>query len=146
AASVGASRVISAYLLEETDADRLSDVFLHRDIMGDTPLMVAARERQPESLRVLLQRDLGHLGDPSAAAHHSEDGDTPLHCVFRSYPGATAADADRFKARAVVEILLQDGRLDPNLPNKRGETPFDLGGDFPEARRVLRQDTRVPKD
>jgi len=32
------------------------------------------------------------------------------------------------------------------MPNKQGETPIDLSDDWPEARRVLRQDPRVPQD
>jgi len=146
AARRGAARVLSSYLAMEADAERLSAVLWHRNNRGDTPLMIAARLRQPEALQVLLQRDLGDLGDPSAAAQRCEDGDTLFHCVFRGSPGETPTEADRFRSREVIEILLRDGRLDPNLPNNRGETPFDIGGAFPEARRVLRQDERVPRD
>lgn len=146
AAQSGAAAVLSAYLTEEGDADRLSAVLRHRNNDGDTPLMIAVRHRQPDSLRVLLQPDLGDLGDPSAEAHRGKDGDTLFHRVFRGAFGEILTEADRFHARTVVEILLQDGRLDPNLSNEKGETPFDLGGAFPEARRVLRQDSRVPKD
>ena len=146
AAQFGSARFLSAYLAEEADANRLSDVLLHRNNQGDTPLMIAARHWQPEALCVLLQLDLGDLGDPSAEAHRSKDSDTLFHRVFRGSPGKTPTEADRFRARTIVEILLRDQRLDPNLPNDKGETPFDLGGAFPEARRALRQDMRVPKD
>ncbi len=146
AAQRGAANVVSAYLTEEADPDRLSAVLHHRNAEGDTPLMIAARNRQPEALRVLLQPDLGELGDPSTLAHRGEHGDTLFHLVFRGPSRETPTEADRLHARTVVEVLLRDGRLDPNRPNDKGETPFDLGGAFPEARRVLRQDDRVPKD
>ncbi|TXH45940.1 MAG: hypothetical protein E6Q92_02710 [Burkholderiaceae bacterium] len=146
AAQCGAVNILSTYLTEEADPDRLSAILSHRDNLGDTPLMISARCRQPEALRALLQPDLGELGDPSAAAHRGEDGDTLFHLIFRGASDETPREADRFRARTVVEMLLRDGRLDPNLPNDKGETPFDLGRDFPEARRVLRQDERVPQD
>ena len=146
AAQSGAAAVLSAYLAGESDADRLSAVLRQRNNDGDTPLMIAARHRQPDSLRVLLQPDLGDLGDPTAGAHRSKDGDTLFHRVFRGTLGEILTEVDRFQARTVVEILLQDGRLDPNLANEKGDTPFDIGGAFPEARRVLRQDSRVPED
>jgi hypothetical protein len=79
-------------------------------------------------------------------AHRGADGGTLFHRVFRGSPRETPTEADRFRARTVIEILLRDGRLDSNLPNNNGETPFDVGGAFPEARRVLRQDARVPND
>lgn len=146
AARFGAANVLSAYLAYEEDADRLRDVLHHRNKTGDTPLMIAARYRQAEALRVLLQPDLGDHGNPLADEHRGENGDTLFHNVFRGVSGEKPTDADRFAARTVVEILRRDGRLDPSSKNKQGETPFDLGAAFPEARRVLRQDDRVPKD
>ncbi|WP_460102942.1 hypothetical protein [Sessilibacter sp. MAH4] len=126
--------------------ERLTAILRHRNNQGDTPLMIAARNRQAETLRVLLQPDLNKLGDPSSPVHQSEDGDTLFHCVFRGSSNEAPTEEDRFRARTLVEILLRDYRLHPNQPNNKGETPFDLGGDFPEARRVLRQDERVPND
>jgi hypothetical protein len=146
AAQVGAVNVLSTYLTEESGPSRLSAMLCHRDEKGDTPLMIAARYCQPKALRVLLQRDLGELGDPSAAAHRSEEGNTLFHRIFSGTSSETPTEADRFRARTLVEILLRDARLEPNLPNDKGETPFDLGGAFPEARRVLREDERVPQD
>ncbi|MBB3189198.1 ankyrin repeat domain-containing protein [Halomonas cerina] len=146
AALFGGAKVLSAYLSEEGDADRLSSMLYHRNDTGYTPLMISVRHRQPEALLVLLQRDLGDLGDPAAAAHRGKNGDTLFHCLFRGLPNEKLTETDRFRARTVVEILLQDSRLHPNLQNDNGETPFDLGGAFPEARRVLRQDERVPRD
>lgn len=146
AARDGATKVLTAYLTEEADVDRLIAVLHHRNDQGDTPLMIAARYWQPETLRILLQQDLGDLGDPSSEVHFGENGDTVFHRVFRGANDAPPSDEDRFRARTVIEILLQDGRLNPNLLNAKGETPFDLGGAFPEARRVLRQDDRVPKN
>lgn len=146
AALAGAAHVLAAYVENESDVDRLTAVLLHRNDDGDTPLMIAARHRQPDALRVLMQPDLGALGDPSAAAHRGENGDTLFHLVFRSRSFDTPTEADRFRARTVVELLLQDRRLSPNISNDQGETPFDLGGSFPEARRVLREDARVPRD
>lgn len=142
----GAARVIATYLAEEVNLKRLSSILRHRDNQGDTPLMIAARYRQAETLGVLLQPALDDLGDPSSPMHQSEDGDTLFHLIFRGSSNETPTEEDRFRARTLVEILLRDRRLHPNQPNNRGETPFDLGGDFPEARRVLRQDERVPND
>lgn len=147
AAIFGSDRVLSCYVKEETDGDRLAHVLLHRNNQKNTPLMLAVRHRQPKALRVLLQQDLGDLGDPSAPEHQGTDGDTLFHLALRIAPFADApTEEERFRARTVVDILLVDGRLDPNLPNDAGETPFDIAGAFPEARRVLRQDTRVPSD
>lgn len=147
AAMSGAERVLSCYVKEEADIDRLACVLRHRNGEHDTPLMLAARYKQPEALGVLLQDDLGHLGDPSASEHRRADGDTLFHLALRTVRFAKApTEEERFRARAVVEILLADERLDPNLSNDAGETPFDVAGAFPEARRVLRQDTRVPSD
>ena len=145
AALYGADKILSAYLAEETEPDRLAAVLQHRWNEGDTPLMIAARYCQPEALRVLMQPGLGELGDPSSAAHRSEDGDTLFHRIFRHTSSETPKEADRFRVRTSVELLLRDGRLDPNLTNVKGETPFDLGKAFTEARRVLRQDERVPQ-
>jgi hypothetical protein len=94
-----------------------------------------------------LLDDLDGLADPATSAHRAKDGDTLFHLALRPPPFREApTEEERFRARTVVEILLADGRLDPNLSNDAGETPFDIAGAFPEARRVLRQDTRVPSD
>ena len=146
AAIYGSAKVLSNYLAEEADPERLTALLHHRDSRADTPLMTSARHRRPQALRVLMQSDLGKLGNPSSAAHIAENGDTLLHRVFHQEYGNKPTEEDRFRARAVVELLLQDGRLDPNQPNNENETPFDIAGAFPEARRVLRQDKRIPKE
>lgn len=146
AAKSGAANFLSVYLTEEADPDRLSAMLCHRNDQGDTPLMIAARFRRPEALRVLLQADLGPLGDPSSAANISESGDTLFHKVLRVDITKQPTEEERFRARTTVELLLQDGRLDPSQPNNDNESPFDIAGAFPEARRVLRRDERIPKD
>lgn len=146
AAANGSADVLSAYLLEETDAGTLANVLLTRTTKGDTPLMLAARYREVESLRALLQADLGDLGDPSAKTHRTSTGDTLLHLVLLGTTDEEQTEADRLRARAAIELLLQDGRLDPNGTNERGETPFDIGAAFPEAQRALRNDQRVPRN
>ncbi|PRZ43819.1 ankyrin repeat domain-containing protein [Tritonibacter scottomollicae] len=146
AASSGSAKVLSNYLAEEADPDRLTALLHHRDRWADTPLLISARHRHPEALYVLMQSDLGELGNPSSAAHITEDGDTLLHRVFLQEYGSKPTEEERFRARAVVELLLRDGRLDPNQPNNKNQTPFDIAGAFPEARRALRQDDRIPKD
>ncbi len=146
AAIGGSADVLSAYLAEDTSLDRVSSLLLHRNSWGETPLMLAAIWRRPEAIRLLLQAELGDLGDPTSEAHLSEDGDTLFHGALRHGFGERPREEERFRARTVVELLLRDGRLDPNQPNNENQTPFDIAGAFPEARRVLRQDDRVPKD
>lgn len=146
AALCGAGNVLSTYLTDEADPSRLTAMLSQRNNMGDTPLMMAARYRQPKALQLLLQPGLGEFGDPSAVAHRGEGGNTLFHRIFQGASSEEPTETERFGARDSVDILLKDGRLDPNLPNDKGEAPFDLAGAYPEARRVLREDERVPRD
>ncbi len=146
AAAFGAEHVLSAYLNYEEDEDRLAAILHARDSFGDTPLMIATRCWQADVLQILLPHDLHMLGDPRTNAHKATNGDTLFHLVFRRPPFERPTAADKLRARDVVELLLRDGRLDPNLENDQGKTAFDLGVAFPEARRVLLDDPRVPKD
>lgn len=141
----GAANVLSVFLDEEASRAKLNAALQHRNLTGDTPLMIAARYRQADALRVLLSAELLALGNPSADMHRSETGDALFHIVLRGFLNEEVSDTDKTRARAIVERLLQDRRLDPNLKNAKGETPLDIDTPFALARDLLREDDRVPR-
>ncbi|MCB2077677.1 MAG: ankyrin repeat domain-containing protein [Novosphingobium sp.] len=141
ASSKGAVDIVrSALKSRDVSENDLHRALLARDNDGKTPIMLAAYLGQVEIVRLLLDLEVCHPSDPN---HLAENGDTLLHLAVRD--GSTS-DELRVRVRRMVELLLKDGRLDPNQKNHEGHTAFDIAHNYPEARRAIRNDRRIPKD
>jgi ankyrin repeat protein len=105
---------------------------------GWTPLALAASYRHAECLRELLQVD-----DPRNAWHRGQGGESLFHHILSGQPKHLE---DKLGARRAIQVLLDDGRLDPCQPNLAGMTAFEQASaqEFPEARQLLRQHMAIP--
>ena len=147
AAVNGHASVIDSFLRAELEEATRYKVLAARNNRAMTPLMTAAYEKRPEALRLLLSSWTG----PVAPNHASESGDTLLHLAvtvpirWLGYKPEPQKD-ELVRARKVVEVLLADGRIDPNARNQAGQTAFDFGkDDYEDACQAIRYDDRVPQ-
>ena len=142
AASRGSANTVRAFLNSDTDDDTVASVLAHKNKNGQTPLMLAAKYKQPNVLQLLLNEC-----DPRDGVHRTEDGKTLLHLAVESGKWDKPSDDEKVRARRVVSILLEDdGRLDPTLKDDEGNTAFDVAQAYEDARRVIRRDKRMPRD
>eukprot|EP00894_Picocystis_sp_ML_P000950 jgi/Pico_ML_1/51467/g2494.t1 len=105
AARTNNTRKLHALLVRH--ADRRTDILEHRDVLGRTPLVIAAARGSAECASLLLQ----HGGQVHALAPGKRGG-TPLH--------AASVQGDALMA----DLLLQHG-ADPFLDNQGGLTAYD---------------------
>jgi ankyrin repeat protein len=142
AAYNGQNSIIRAFIDSEWISDQqLATVLKQRSKEGLTPIMVACARAHPDNVKLLLE----HC-DPHCNNHQKDSGDTLLHLAVSGDLLDRHTEEDKIRVRRVVEVLLNDGRLDPNTKNNAGQTAFDCAGKFGDARRVLRADDRVPSD
>ena len=143
AASVGSTSVIDAFLYSELDEETIVGALARTDSFGFTPIMAAAYYKQ---LEVVIQL-LGWCG-PSVPVHATTGG-TLLHLAMVYRPkdvGRNAPQKDEVvRVRRLVEVLLADGRIDPNAKDREGKTAHDYGASYREARKLIREDSRVSK-
>ena len=106
AARTNNTRKLHALLVRH--AERRTDILEHRDVLGRTPLVIAAARGSAECASLLLQ----HGGQVHALAPGKRGG-TPLH--------AASVQGDALMA----DLLLQHG-ADPFLDNQGGLTSYDF--------------------
>ena len=132
AAQNGHVEIIRALLdFDEIDETVRNRLLVECDDLGRTPLNIAAYFKRTSCLRLLLS-----VCDPREPIHRGEGGATLHHCAVEGFPNY---EEEKLRGRRTIEALIDDGRLDPNIPNDNGETPFELATEFPEAQRTLRQ-------
>ncbi|NBE07759.1 nSTAND1 domain-containing NTPase [Paragemmobacter ruber] len=142
AASKGHHRMIS-FFLAALPEPILNEALNTPSTHGYTPLAEAAYYKRPATVQLLL--DCG-LCNPEHAVHtHPDSGNTLLHSSVVPLNSAPGEDEQR-RARRTVEVLLQDGRIDPNRKNTSEKTAYERADAFPDAREVLRGDPRTPSD
>ncbi len=142
AAGQGHHRMITAYLA--TLPEPILNAALNTpSTRGFTPLAEAALLKRPATVRLLLECG---LCNPADAVHtHPNRGNTLLHLAVIALNPPPGEDEQR-RARRTVEVLLQDGRIDPNRKDKDEKTAYERADAFPDAREVLRGDPRIPSD
>jgi len=142
AASFGHANLVRAVLnSDEIDDTVLKTALSQRNNQGHTPLMAAAYKKQSEVMLTLLE-----VCDPGADEHKTKDRRTLLHLAAQRSGRGAPTDDEKLRARRTMEVLLKDGRLDPNVRDDKQRTAYDMSGSFEDARRVLRRDPRMPTD
>ncbi len=121
----------SAELSEATIRQALTD---KPGRSSGTPLMEAAKGRQPGALSMLLS-----VCDPTDKVHRTPRGDTMLHLLFMGSGSEPTADEEQ-RAKACVEILVATDGIDV-MASVMGKTAYETGRKdcFRAARRILRQ-------
>jgi ankyrin repeat protein len=117
----GSSDIVAVLLAKDAINPNL------RDSQGLTPFLYTCEKGTFQSMKLLMN-------------HHSVD------IFVRNLKGSSALHlAVRWIDPTFVEVLLQDGRINPNVINNLGQTPL-MSGIFPvylEAVKVLLMDPRV---
>ena len=141
AAEKGHVGIIHELLIsDEISSDGLDRIISQKSVSEHTPIMQAALFKNPDVLRALLDvcQDL--------ETHQTGDGKTLLHLAVMSVSDGKPGNELKVRARRTVEVLLDDGRSNPTVKDKYQQTAYDVADNFDDARRVLRDDPRVPRE